>query len=69
MDVVTVPDVLLRLLRNGVAASNLLLVSGSLVVLLLFVYKLCLRRVWRARRIANLRLKRMLSEKESDDQR
>jgi hypothetical protein len=36
---------------------------------LYFVYRIYLRRVWRARHIANLRLKRLLAEKEDEDGR
>jgi hypothetical protein len=43
---------------------SLALVLGSVGVLLWFVYSFCLRRLLRVRRIANIRLKRMLEERE-----
>jgi hypothetical protein len=44
---------------------GLLLAAG--LTLLWFVYSVCLRRLLRVRRIANLRLRRMLSERESSN--
>lgn len=52
------------ILRNLVAAVDVLLLLGTVAVLLGFVYRVYFRRVWRARRIANLRLKRILEERE-----
>jgi hypothetical protein len=43
---------------------SLTLILGSAGTLLWFVYSLWFRRLWRARRIANIRLKRMLEERE-----
>jgi hypothetical protein len=43
---------------------SLALIMGSAGTLLWFVYSLWFRRIWRARRIANIRLKRMLEERE-----
>jgi hypothetical protein len=43
---------------------SLALILGTVGTLLWFVYSLWFRRVWRARRIANIRLKRMLEERE-----
>jgi hypothetical protein len=43
---------------------SLALVLGSVGVLLWFVYSFCLRRLLRVRRIANIRLRRMLEERE-----
>jgi hypothetical protein len=40
------------------------LILASAGTLLWFVYSLWCRRLWRARRIANIRLKRMLEERE-----
>ena len=60
---VFVPTIGLPILRNLVAASNLFIVLGSAIALIYFVYRIYFRRVWRARHIANLRLKRMLAEK------
>jgi hypothetical protein len=44
---------------------GLLLAAG--LTLLWFIYSVCLRRLLRMRRIANIRLRRMLSEQESSD--
>lgn len=66
---VFVPKVGAIILRDIVAASNLLILFGSATALLYFVYRIYLRRVWRARHIANLRLKRLLAEKEDEDGR
>jgi hypothetical protein len=44
---------------------GLLLAAG--LTLLWFIYSVCLRRLLRMRRIANIRLRRMLSERESSD--
>jgi hypothetical protein len=44
---------------------GLLLAAG--LTLLWFVYSVCLRRLLRVRRIANIRLRRMLSERNSSD--
>jgi len=43
---------------------SLALIVGTVGTLLWFVYSLWFRRLWRARRIANLRLKRMLEERD-----
>lgn len=64
-----VPRTGVLLLRDLVAASNLLILFGSAIVLIYFVYRIYLRRIWRARHIANLRLKRLLAEKEGEDDR
>lgn len=66
---VFVPRIGLPILRDLVAASNLLILFGSAIVLIYFVYRIYLRRIWRARHIANLRLKRLLAEKEVEDDR
>jgi hypothetical protein len=42
---------------------ELLLLMGSAAVLLWFVWRVFLRKLWRVRRIANIRLKRILAEK------
>ena len=55
------------MLRSVVAAADALLLLGSAGVLLWFIYRIYLRRVWRARRIANLRLKRLLEEREQEN--
>jgi hypothetical protein len=66
---VFVPRIGLPILRDIVAASNVLILFGSAIVLIYFVYRIYLRRVWRARHIANLRLKRLLAEKEAEEDR
>jgi hypothetical protein len=43
---------------------SLALILATAGTLLWFVYSLWFRRLWRARRIANIRLKRMLEERE-----
>ena len=43
---------------------SLALILATVGTLLWFVYSLWFRRLWRARRIANIRLKRMLEERE-----
>lgn len=43
---------------------SLALILGSAGTLLWFIYSLWFRRILRARRIANIRLKRMLEERE-----
>lgn len=53
-----------ELLRGVANWWSLALVLGSVGVLLWFVYTICLRRLLRVRRIANIRLKRMLEERE-----
>jgi hypothetical protein len=62
----TLSDLLLRLLKSLVAVADGLLLVGSAGALVWFIYRIYLRRVWRARRIANIRLKRMLEEKNKD---
>ena len=64
-----VPRIGVPILRDLVAASNLLILFGSAIVLVYFVYRIYLRRIWRARHIANLRLKRLLAEKEGEGDR
>ena len=52
-------------LLQGVANWwSLALVLGSIGALLWFVYSICVRRLLRVRRIANIRLKRILDERE-----
>ena len=59
-------DVGLRVLRTVVALADVLLLFGSALVLLWFIYRIYLRRIWRARRIANLRMKRLLEERNGE---
>ena len=66
---ILMPRIGVPILRDLVAASNLVILFGSAIVLIYFVYRIYLRRVWRARHIANLRLKRLLAEKEGTDNR
>jgi len=66
---VLVPRFGVPILRDLVAASNVLILLGSAIALAYFVYRIFLRRVWRARHIANLRLKRLLAEKEAERDR
>ena len=51
-----------RFLDNFGAISNLILLLASAAVLFWFLYWFLLRRLIRARRIANLRERRMLRE-------
>lgn len=46
--------------------STLALMAAASATLFWFVYRVFFRRWWRARHIANLRLRRMLEERESD---
>jgi hypothetical protein len=57
-------DPIREFLRGVANWWSLALVLGSIGVLLWFVYSICLRRLLRVRRIANIRLKRMLEERE-----
>ena len=47
---------------------SLALVVAAGATLFWFAYSVCLRRLLRVRRIANIRLRRMLRERESSDQ-
>jgi hypothetical protein len=53
-----------EVLRGVANWWSLALILGSIGTLVWFVYRLCLRRLLRVRRIANIRLKRMLEERE-----
>ena len=64
----TLPEIGLRLLRTVVALADVVLLFGSAVVLLWFIYRIYLRRVLRARRIANLRMKRLLEERDGESE-
>lgn len=58
------PDPVRDFLRGVANWWSLALVLGAAGTLLWFVYSICLRRLWRIRRIANIRLKRILEERE-----
>ncbi len=60
-------DPVTDLFRGFVNLWSLGLVIAAAASLLWFVYSICLRRLWRVRRIANIRLRRLLSERESPD--
>ena len=54
--------------RTVAGVIELLLLLATAGVLLRFVWRVFLRKLWRVRRIANIRLKRILAEKsESED--
>ena len=61
-------DPLTDLVRWFANLWSLGLVLAAGVTLVWFAYKVCLRRLLRVRRIANIRLQRMLRERESPDQ-
>jgi hypothetical protein len=58
------PEPVRDFLRGVANWWSLALVLGAAGTLLWFVYSICLRRLWRIRRIANIRLKRILEERE-----
>ncbi len=64
----TAPDPLTELVRGlaNLWSLGLVLLAGATLVW--FAYTVCLRRLLRVRRIANIRLQRMLRERESSDQ-
>jgi len=51
-------------LRTFAGVVELLLLAATVAALLGFVWRVFLRKLWRVRRIANIRLKRILAEKE-----
>lgn len=63
-----VPGLALRLIDSLLAISNVALFFAVLATLGWFFYWFFLRRMIRARRIANARLRRMLSERIEDEQ-
>ena len=50
-------------LRGIVGLGNLALMLATAVILVAFTYRVFLRKFFRARRIANLRLERIMREK------
>ena len=60
--VVWAPGQLSDVLHNVFALSNLAIFLFAVLVLAWFVYTVILRRLLRARRIANARMKRMMRE-------
>jgi hypothetical protein len=56
------PGAIFEFVRNLLALSNVLLFAFAVGTLAWFVYWVFLRRMLRARRIANARMKRMLQE-------
>lgn len=60
--VVWAPDQVSGVLHNFFALSNLLIFVFAAAVLVWFIYAVILRRLLRARRIANARMKRMMRE-------
>ena len=56
------PDWITDALHNLLALSNLAIFVFAAVVLAWFLYAVLLRRILRARHIANLRMKRMMRE-------
>jgi flagellar biosynthesis protein FliQ len=63
-----VPGLAVRLIDSLLAISNLALFFAVVATLGWFFYWFFLRRMIRARRIANARLRRILSEKIEDEQ-
>lgn len=60
--IIRAPERVSGTLRNVFALSNLAIFVFAAVVLAWFVYAVILRRLLRARRIANARMKRMMRE-------
>lgn len=60
------PTRLLEIAHNFLALWSFALLAASLATLVWFLYWFFLRRIMRARRIANLRLKRMVEERRDD---
>jgi hypothetical protein len=57
-----VPEPFLKVLRNVTALWDALLMVAALLTLVWFVYWVFLRKLLRARRIANLRMRRLMDE-------
>jgi hypothetical protein len=62
------PFHLLDLLRGIANLWSLGLIVAVVVTLAWFVYSIFLKRWWRVRRIANIRLRRILEENEHSDE-
>jgi hypothetical protein len=60
--IVGAPNRVLAILRNVLALSNLALFLFAAAALAWFLYAVILRRMLRARRIANARMRRMMRE-------
>ena len=60
------PARLLEIAHNLLALWSFVLLAASLATVVWFFYWFFLRRIMRARRIANLRLKRMMEERRGD---
>src|SRR5215472_17219087 len=60
--IVRAPNRVLAILRNVLALSNLALFLFAAAALAWFLYAVILRRMLRARRIANARMRRMMRE-------
>ena len=58
----------MELLRGIANVWSLGLVAAVAATLAWFVYATCLRKLWRVRRIANIRLQRMLAENKQGDE-
>ncbi|HET7207021.1 MAG TPA: hypothetical protein VFI95_10640 [Terriglobales bacterium] len=56
------PDLVAGFLHNALALSNVALLVLAIAALAWFLYWVVLRRILRARRIANARMRRMLRE-------
>ena len=56
------PETSLRVLGNLAALWNLLLFCSVPLVLAWFIYRVYLRRIFRARRIAFIRMQRLMQE-------
>lgn len=63
------PQLVLEIMRNLAALSNILLFVFAFGALAWFLYWVILRRMLRARRIANARVKRMMQENSKNDGR
>jgi hypothetical protein len=63
------PQLLVEVLRNLAAITNILLFVFAFCALAWFFYWVILRRMLRARRIANARMKRLIRETSSDSSR